>query len=141
MANHAEPRMSEVSNLHRLQPLRVLLAGRDRRFMRVTSFLLSQQGYDVRDAAAANAVDAAQLHRADVVVLEDDTSRAASARAIAALGALAAAPSVVLVTDDHQRWTGLPTVPKWAPVESFVEEIEAASRSRPVPMVNDEVMQ
>ena len=33
--------------LHRLRPLRVLLAGRDRRFLRVTSFLLSQRGYDV----------------------------------------------------------------------------------------------
>lgn len=133
----AEHSPSRVSNVRRLQPLRVLLAGRDRRYMRVTCFLLARTGYDVSAAAAAHVVDAAQLHRADVVVLQDGTSRAAVARAVAALGALAAAPSVLLVTDDDGPWIGLRTVGKWAPIAALVEEIEAASRDRPVPMADD----
>ena len=131
----AEQKRSGASNVHRLQPLRVLVAGRDRRFMRVTSFLLSRRGYAVAQSAAAHAVDAAQRNKADVVVLEDGTSRAAIARDIAALGALAAAPSVLLVTDNDRRWLGLRTVEKWMPIDALVNEIEAASRNRPAPFL------
>jgi hypothetical protein len=103
--------------------------------MRVTSFLLSRRGYAVAQSAAAHAVDAAQRNKADVVVLEDGTSRAAIARDIAALGALAAAPSVLLVTDNDRRWLGLRTVEKWMPIDALVNEIEAASRNRPAPFL------
>ena len=40
----------EPTNVRRLQPLRILLCGRDRRFMRVTSFLLSRRGYEIAQA-------------------------------------------------------------------------------------------
>ena len=47
-------------------PRRVLLAMRDRRFMRVTEFLLERRGYAVVQEGGSNVVDAAHRARADV---------------------------------------------------------------------------
>lgn len=121
-----------LENVHRLQPLRVLLAGTDRRFIRVTSFLLARRGYAVAASPPAQAVDAATRHRADVVLLEGTPSRAVAARRVAQLRALAATPGVVVVTERLENlWNGLPTVEKWTPLEELVQEIEAVSRQRP----------
>jgi hypothetical protein len=122
------------ANLVRLQPLRVVLSGRDRRYIRVTSFLLMRKGYEVAVAAPDDAALVAQRKRADVVLVEGGESRAASAGPIAALLALSLTPSVLIVTEDEQdgRWNGLTTIKKWIPLDALVGEIEGASRSRPV---------
>lgn len=122
--------------VRRLQPLRVLLSGHDRRFLRVTSFLLSRRGYAVVDAGTDDPARAADRERADVVLLEPDGSRAAAARTVAALQALPRAPAILLAVDDGERgrWEGVPTVLKWAPLETLAEEIEAASRRRVAPL-------
>jgi DNA-binding response OmpR family regulator len=124
---------ASTSNVHRLQPLRVLLSGRDRRFVRVTSFLLSRRGYDVTQAIPAETVKAAERYRADVVLLETDDSRLTAARKVAALQALSTTPGVLIVVggNDHERWDGLATIAKWTPLDELVAEIEAASLSRP----------
>ena len=62
----------QPSNVRRLQPVRVLLAGRDRRFIRVTSFLLSRRGYAVSRSSLADAVVVADGERSDVVLVELD---------------------------------------------------------------------
>jgi hypothetical protein len=127
-----------ASKVHRLQPLRVLLSSRDRRFVRVTSFLLARRGYAVAQAAPAEAVDAAARHRADVVLLEDGASRATAARYVTALAALASRPGVLVVRpqDDRRAWSGIRTVDKWAPLDALVHEIESASLNRPTPFVD-----
>ena len=125
------------SNVHRLQPLRVLLSGLDRRFMRVTSFLLTRRGYDVAEAAPSHVVDAAERHRADIVLLDCGASRAAAALKIAALQALAARPSVLIVVDGEAaqaRWEGLPWVEKWLPIDTLADRIEAAVSTREPPL-------
>jgi len=126
------------AKVHRLQPLRVLLSGRDRRFLRVTSFLLAQRGYDVHDTSPRKTLEAVERHRADVVLLETDASRTMAARKIAALQALAAAPSVLVVVegddDEQQHWQGLPAVRKWTPIDTLVAQIEAAALNRPAPL-------
>jgi len=123
-----------ATNIRRLQPLRVLLSGQDRRFIRVTAFLLALRGYDVTEAEPGEAVHAAARHRADVVVLESGLSRAVAASRVAQLGALAAAPGVVMVTDDGKNlWSGQPTVEKWTPLEQLVGAIESASLTRRLP--------
>jgi CheY-like chemotaxis protein len=131
-----------VSNLHRLQPVRVLLSGRDRRFMRVTSFLLTRRGYRVAEAAPSHAVAATERHRADVVLLESGESRAVAARKIAALQALASPPSVLIVVEgdeeEQRRWQGLPGVKKWTPIDTLVAQIEAAALSRETPVTKVE---
>jgi hypothetical protein len=122
-------------NVRRLQPLRVLLSGRDRRFLRVTSFLLAQRGYDVQETSPKKTLEAVERHRADVVLLETSDSRTMAARKVAALQALALAPSVLLVSDDeHEPWPGLLTVKKWTPIDILVEQIEAAALARPTPL-------
>jgi CheY-like chemotaxis protein len=138
----AGPVDAETAKVHRLQPLRVLLSGRDRRFLRVTSFLLAIRGYDVQDTSPRKTLEAVERHRADVVLLETGSSRTIAARKIAALQALATAPSVLLVVDgddDQERgWQGLPAVKKWTPIDTLVSEIETAANNRPAPLTEIE---
>ena len=120
-----------LTNIRRLQPLRILLAGTDRRFIRVTSFLLSRRGYVVVSTQPAHVLDAAERHRADVVLLEGSLSRNAAARRVADLASLAAAPAVLVVTDgDTGALNGVSAVEKWTPLETLVAEIEAVSLQR-----------
>ncbi len=129
----AQNSASGVTRLHRLQPLRVLLSGRDRRFLRVTSFLSSPR----------KTLETAERHRSDVVLLETNDSRVMAARKVAALQALPTAPSVLVVFDDKNeeemdRWKGLSAVTKWTPIENLVEQVEAAALARPSPLTEIE---
>jgi CheY-like chemotaxis protein len=126
-----------TANVRRLQPLRVLLCGRDRRFLRVTSFLLTRRGYDVAQASVPDAVRAAEEQRSDIVLLEPSESRVDTARTITALQASTASPGVLVVFDNRSDagWNGLPAVPKWTPIEQLIEEVEAAAHQRIPPSV------
>jgi CheY-like chemotaxis protein len=126
--------------VRRLHPLRVLVAGRDRRFVRVTSFLLSQRGYDVAQSSPKKTLETVERHRSDVVLLETSNLRVIVARQVAALQALPVAPSVLVAFDgdDEDSWQGLSTVQKWTPIETLVEQIEAAARARPAPLTESE---
>jgi CheY-like chemotaxis protein len=126
-----------AENVQRLQPLRVLVSGRDRRFLRVTSFLLSRRGYDVTYAEPGDLADAAVRQRADVVLLETQWSRGSAARVLAALQALAQPPGVLVVCDQDEgsRWDGVRSVEKWTPLDRLVSEIETVSLGRRVPML------
>ncbi len=134
--------LESETTVHRLHPLRVLVSGRDRRFVRVTSFLLSQRGYDVAQTSPRKTLETVEQHRSDVALLETDASRAMAARKIASLQALAVAPSVLVVVegddDEQERWQGLPAVKKWTPIDTLVELIEGAARNRPVPLTEIE---
>jgi CheY-like chemotaxis protein len=125
--------------VRRLKPLRILLSGRDRRFLRVTSFLLGQRGYDVQESSPRKTLESVERHRADVVLLETNDSRTMAARKVAALQALSVAPSVLLVYDgEHEPWPGLWAIKKWTPIDILVEQIEAAARARPAPLTESE---
>jgi CheY-like chemotaxis protein len=118
-------------NVRRLRPLRVLLVSRDRRFMRVTSFLLERRGYDVLQASSTDIIEAAVRSRADVVVLEPEPSRATSARAVAALAALPTPPGMVMIENGAgERTPGASAVPKWARIDDLAREIDSASLHR-----------
>jgi len=133
------PNTEGERTVRRLQPLRVLLSGRDRRFLRVTSFLLAQRGYDIQESSPRKTLESVERHRADVVLLETNDSRTMAARKIAALQALSVAPSVLLVYDDeHEPWPGLLAIKKWTPIDILVEQIEAAARARPAPLTESE---
>jgi CheY-like chemotaxis protein len=134
------PNPESEPNVRRLQPLRIVLSGRDRRFLRVTSFLLSQRGYDVLETSPRGTLASVERHRADVVLLETNDSRTMAARKVAALQALSVAPSVLVVYDDDEpeAWPGLLAVRKWTPIETLVEQIEAAALARPAPLTESE---
>jgi hypothetical protein len=120
----------------RLRPLRVLLAMRDRRFMRVTAFLLERRGYAVVQEGGSNVVDAALRSHADVVVLEGEPSRGTSGRTLAALAALPIAPGLITVVGGSaEELAGVAAVAKWTPVDDLAREIDAVSLRRGMPLV------
>jgi len=120
------------AKVRRLRPLRVLLALRDRRFMRVTRFLLEQRGYDVVQDRSARVVEAAARVQPDVVIFEVGASRGSSARILAGLAALPRAPGVITIVEQelHGSLLGVAAVTKWTPVDELAREIEAASLGR-----------
>jgi CheY-like chemotaxis protein len=122
----------DPENVRALRPLRVLLAARDRRFARVTSFLLSRRGYEVILSDTGAVLDAVTESRPDIVVLETDPSRASSARLIGALETLPIRPAIVAVAPNGERGTslGVRTVEKWVSVDELAHEVELASRGR-----------
>ena len=121
-----------AQNVRRIRPLRVLLAMRDRSFMRVTAFLLERRGYEVVQEGGSNVVDAALRLRADVVVIEGEPSRGESARTLAALTALPTAPGLISIVDGKaaEQLGGIPAIAKWTPVDELAREIDAASLRR-----------
>jgi CheY-like chemotaxis protein len=121
-----------VPNVRRIRPLRVLLAMRDRRFMRVTAFLLERRGYAVVQEGGSNVVDAAQRSRVDVVVIEGEASRGTSARTLAALTALPTAPRLINIVDGEagEQLAGVPAIAKWTPVDELARQIDAVSLRR-----------
>jgi CheY-like chemotaxis protein len=120
--------------------LRVLLAGRDRRFLRVTSFLLSQRGYDVVETSSKKTLQEVERHKSDVVLLETNDTRGVAARMVAALETLPTAPSVLVVFEDNEddRWQGFRAIVKWTPIDALVQEIETAAVNRPAPLLDVE---
>jgi hypothetical protein len=121
-----------AQNVRRIRPPRVLLAMRDRRFMRVTAFLLERRGYSVVQEGGSDVIDAALRSRVDVVVLEGEASRGTSAKTLAALTALPLAPSLISICDDEagEQLAGVPAITKWTPVDELAREIDAASLRR-----------
>jgi hypothetical protein len=105
---------------------------RDRKFMRVTAFLLERRGYAVVQEGGSNVVDAALRSRVDVVVLEGEASRGTSAKTLAALTALPTAPSLIRIFDDNagEHLAGVPAIAKWTPVDELAREIDALSVRR-----------
>ena len=123
----------QTGSVTRFQPLRVLLAGRDRRYIRVTSFLLEQRGYVVRSATPDEAADASKRHRADVVLLEGDRLRTDAARCAAAIGALNPNTRVILMVDTMPPGpVGMTMLLKWAELDDLVDEIEARTHEEAI---------
>jgi CheY-like chemotaxis protein len=117
-----------ATNIRRLQPLRILVVGHDRRFVRVTVFLLASRAYEVIEAEVGEALSAAERFRADVVVFDVGSSRGASGRLVAQLSALPSPPTVVLATSNgKQPWDGQASVAKWSPIDELVAVIENAA--------------
>jgi CheY-like chemotaxis protein len=136
-------RYADGADVRRLQPLRVLLAGTDRRFNRVTSFLLSRRGYDVAQATPPDTLAAAERHRSDVVLLDRGDSRVSTGRKVAALQALSIAPSIIVIVEneDDEQWNGVSAIRKWSPVDELVDAIETAALTRPTPFAAGEASQ
>jgi CheY-like chemotaxis protein len=123
-----------LAEVKRLQPLRVLLAGRDRRYIRVTSFLLEQRGYAVRSSTIGAAAEAARRHRSDVVLLEGDKLRSEAARNAAAIEALNPHARVIVIVDKQPtEWPGLDTLPKWVELDAVVDTLETGTNGLPHP--------
>lgn len=111
----------------RLRPIRVLLVGRDRRFLRTAAVLLTRRQCEVisieRPSELLRAIDS---QRTDVAVLDGTDSIYTTARTVAALAALPVpVPSLVVherAGEGHLR--GLSLLPKWGDFDDLAAEVE-----------------
>jgi CheY-like chemotaxis protein len=117
------------ANVLRLHPVRVLLIGSDRRFLRVTGALLASEGHIVESSERASEL-LELVHRlgTDVAVIDASTSLASAARAAASLRALPAPVATVLVADRDRSSSlaGLSVVYKWGGFDELCGRVEEA---------------
>ena len=118
-AGHA----ADLGNVRPLQPARVLLTGRDMRFIKVASFLLARRGFGVSHAPSdSELMRIADEQTVDVVVLDASRSFSSALRTAAALSAAHPHLRVILATDRStsdihstyhwiEKWRGLDALP------------------------------
>jgi hypothetical protein len=121
--------LGELDNLRSFRPVRVLVAGRDARYARATTFLLGRSGYETRRVRHARALPAdPRVEAADIVLLEDAASPDA---VVAEAGELVSAfPHIAAVVAAGRRAPladgRLQFVEKWAPFEEVVAAVNRA---------------
>lgn len=122
-------RLPALANVRPLRPVRVLLAGRDPRYLRVTAFLLSRRGYEIRRSTkdAALLADVGSFDPDVVVLVEGDSFGDTVGQAVALLGTTERV-SVVVSTSRHEAPSAnrLRFVQKWGPFDSLVDAVEGA---------------
>jgi PleD family two-component response regulator len=122
-------RLHALANVHPLRPIRILVAGRDPRYVRAVAFLLGRRGYDARSGLTANALFTdVEEHEPEVVVLvEADSFGDTVGLAVQILG-LSDTVSVIVATSRHDAPPSnrLRFVDKWAPFDVLVEAVERA---------------
>lgn len=122
-------RLHALSNVRPLRPVRVLLSGRDPRYVRAMAFLLERRGYEARRSTKAAGLFAeVEEFNPDVVVLvEGDSFGDAVGQAVALLG-LTDSLTVIVSTSRHDAPSAnrLRFVEKWCSFESLAEAVERA---------------
>jgi DNA-binding NtrC family response regulator len=109
---------------------RVVLAVRDRRFLRVTSFLLAREGFLVTSTRKLeDLLGMVQRHRPDVVILDGMDSLTMTARALAEIEALPYSVAVLVVAEvpEASSPTSVRLLHKWTSFDRIVEEVERIS--------------
>ncbi len=119
--------LRSLENVRPLRPIRVLLVGRDSRYLRAVAFLLGTRGYETRRiVSTANLTREATRFDADVAVVEAGRGFAAAAQQAAELTGTTVDVGVVVVVErdlpaDSER---LRFVEKWTPFDTLVDSID-----------------
>jgi hypothetical protein len=119
----------EFDNVRSLRAVRVLVAGRDARYARATTFLLGRSGYETRRVRHARPLlGDPRVESADIVLLEAEASpEAAVAQAQTILSALGHVAVVVAARRRAPSADGrLQFVDKWAPFDEVVLAVNRA---------------
>jgi DNA-binding NtrC family response regulator len=109
---------------------RVVLAARDRRFLRVTSFLLAREGFLVESTRRLeDLLDMVQRHRPDVVILDGMDSLTLTGRALAEIEALPYSVAVLVVAEvpEASSPTSVRLLHKWTSFDQLLQEVERLS--------------
>ena len=107
--------------------LRVVLAARDRRFLRVADFLLSRSGFFVEVASeTSDLLRAVALHEPDVVVVDGSDSFPDAGRTVRAIEVLHPRVGIVVVAEEWQRTprSRRRTLPKWGSLERLTTVLD-----------------
>jgi DNA-binding NtrC family response regulator len=110
--------------------IRIVLAASDRRFLRVTSFLLARDGFLVDSTRKLeDLLEMVQRHRPDVVILDGMDSLTMTARAIAGLEALPYSVPVLVVAEAPEASSprSVRLLHKWTSFDRLVHEVERLS--------------
>jgi DNA-binding NtrC family response regulator len=109
---------------------RVVLAARDRRFLRVTSFLLAREGFIVDSTRRLeDLLGMVERHRPDVVILDGMDSLTMAARALAEIEALPYPVAVLVVAEVPEATspTSVRLLHKWTSFDRLLNEVERLS--------------
>ena len=115
------------TNVRLIQPIRVVLASRDRRYARVMALLLEQHGFDVHRTARTDRRIAAIVdrYRPHVVLLDATSSLADAGRAVTAIGGVHDQVRLVIAKDEgSDGLKGFRNVDKWSRIEDLAAELE-----------------
>jgi CheY-like chemotaxis protein len=105
----------------------IVVAGTDRRFLRIAAFLLSRRGHLVRTTAdAQEALDLVQLYQADVAIVDGNTQPATALRIADDIDTKC--PSVVtfVVADEPCELERFSVKSKWRAVRRLPHDVEQA---------------
>jgi DNA-binding NtrC family response regulator len=117
---------ANLDNVRALRPLRVLVAARDRRFLRVAGFLLVRGGFDVETTPRPkDLLQVIERQQVDIVILDASESLDETARCVAAVEALHPHVTVLVVSDDGATAStvNLRVFGKWKSFERLVGEL------------------
>jgi DNA-binding NtrC family response regulator len=117
-----------LDNVRALRRLRVLVAARDRRFLRVAGFLLARGGFDVESTRhPRDLVRVVDRQPPDIVILDGSESLADAGRGVAAIEALHPHVTVIVVSDegDADSTVNLRVFDKWKSFEQLVLGLRA----------------
>jgi hypothetical protein len=120
-------RPEALANVRPLRPVRVLLSGRDTRYVRAIRFLLSRRGFETRQAASTAALlEETASFVPDVVLLVDAGTFGETARQAAALLCLYERVSIVVSTprEGSPDASRLRFVPNWSSFDDLVDAVE-----------------
>lgn len=109
---------------------RIVLAARDRRFLQVTSFLLSREGFVVDSTRnLEDLLGMVERHRPDVVILDGMDSLKTAARALVEIEALPYSVAVLVVAEvpEASSPTSVRLLHKWTSFDRLVQEVERLS--------------
>jgi DNA-binding NtrC family response regulator len=124
------PVSTHLQSVEPTERIRVVLAASDRRFVRVTSFLLGRKGFLIESVRGAeHLLGAVDRHRPDVVILDGTDSLTATARTIAAIEALSYPVAILVVADAPEVSSpkSVRLLHKWTPFDQLVDEVERLS--------------
>lgn len=124
------PRLeTSPGTVRRLHPVRVLLVGTDRRFLRVAGALLASEGHLVKSSERpSDLIELVHGLGTDVAVIDASRSLPEAVRAAASLRALPQPVAAVLVADRDRlaQLSGVAVVRKWGNFDELSTKVEEA---------------
>jgi uncharacterized membrane protein (UPF0127 family)/CheY-like chemotaxis protein len=113
---------------------RVVVASRDRRFVKLMRFVLDRHGFEVATSNRSDLLEVIEHERAAVVVLDAPESLVATGRATAAAKARYPDVAVVVVAEGGSRGeqTTFSVYDKWDGMDEVVESVTRAVGATPV---------
>lgn len=131
MAVIGSPIAPEPTGTERLDILRhrqIVVAGADRRFLRLAAFFLARRGHGVTTTAdVGEAFDLVGLHDADVAILDCSAAPAAAVRLVGDIETHYPSVATFIVADEPAEVDAPEVRWKWKALRRLPEDVELAS--------------